>query len=266
MTKRNWDSYFGAVRKQQWETAKQALKGVMAEEGDNPQIFLRLGDVYQKNGETGQAIACYHRCAGLLRERGFAQKAAALYRIILRLDPLDEEAIERSLEVLQEIEAARRPGPVKPPEGKATERPAESGPASARVPKIFSSLSREAFREVMAGLSRRSFEDGERVVEEGDSGDSLFFIESGGARVTAHLLGREVELAVLGEGDVFGEVAFLTGRPRTANVTALGPLQVCEIGRLAIESIIEKNPGVLSVLEEFYESRARDTVRKVKKR
>jgi CRP-like cAMP-binding protein len=98
----------------------------------------------------------------------------------------------------------------------------------------------------------------------GDSGDSLFLIDSGRAKVVAHLLGREIELAILGEGDVFGEVAFLTGRPRTAGVVAVGLLRVWQIGRLAVEGVIEKNPSVLSVLEDFYEGRVRDTIKKAK--
>lgn len=260
MAKGNWDIYFDAVRKQQWEAAKTSLKGIIASEGDNPQTFLRLGDVYQKCGNNRSAITSYHRSAALLREQGFVQKAAALYRIILRLDPRDEEAIAGSSEILAEIDGARRREPV----GLEQAAPPEEAQVPAKVPKLFSGLSKDRLKKVMAGLARKSFEKGEKVVEEGDSGDSLFLIESGSAQVTAHLLGREVELAVLAEGDVFGEVSFLTGRPRTADVTSLGPLTVCEIGRVDIEEIIEQNPQVLSSLEEFYESRARDTVKKVK--
>jgi CRP-like cAMP-binding protein len=268
VNKKNWDIYFDAVRRQQWEIAKNALKGVIAEEADNPQTFLRLGDVYQKTGETRQAIVLYHRCAGLLRDRGFAQKAAALYRIILRLDPHDREALDRSSEILRESEADRRRDRAAPQGCETTvscpDAEAPQVSAGRKVPKLFSCVSEDEFRTVRERLDLKSFADGEKVIEEGDSGDSLFLIESGSARVVAHLQGREVELAILGEGDVFGEVAFLTGRPRTASVIARGPLRVYEIGRLDIERIIEKNSGVLSVLEDFYESRLKDTIRKVK--
>jgi CRP-like cAMP-binding protein len=267
LSKKNWDSYFDAVRRQQWQIAKTALKGVMAEEGDNHHVFLRLGDVYQKTGETGQAVASYHLAAGLLMERGFMQKAAALYGIILRLDPHDREALARSAEILNKLEARRHSDRATLPVQESAAHASDTGsPAPARrmVPRLFSCLSEDELRMVMEALSRKSFADGEKVVEEGDSGDSLFLIESGSAKVTAHLLGREIELANLGEGDVFGEVAFLTGRPRTASVIARGPLTVCEIGRLDIEGIIEKNPGVLSVLEDFYDSRLKDTIKKAR--
>ena len=121
-------------------------------------------------------------------------------------------------------------------------------------------------KKVLEGLEIKTFNDKEMVIEEGDSGDSMYLIESGKAKVMAHLLGREVELAALGDGDVFGEVAFLTGRPRTASVIADGPLRVYEIGRFDIERIIEADPAVLSRLGEFFESRVRDTIKKVRPR
>ena len=68
----------------------------------------------------------------------------------------------------------------------------------------------------------------------------------------------------LREGDVFGEVGFLTGRPRTAAVIADGPVEVYEIGRLDIEKLIETNPEVIARIEDFYETRVRDTIRILK--
>jgi len=92
----------------------------------------------------------------------------------------------------------------------------------------------------------------------------MYIVKSGKARVVAHLLGKEIELAVLEEGSVFGEVAFLTGRPRTASVIADGPLEVFEISRLDLEKIIGMNPVILSKIEDFYESRVQDTIKKIK--
>jgi CRP-like cAMP-binding protein len=277
--------------------------------------------VYQKLGDTVQAISSYHRSARLLRTRGFNQKAIALYKIILRLDPHDSEAMTQSGKVMWEIEAEKtsphagralsrlfdqaknentplelsvgeaqsegdhdRSGewlqtnsyapsqdpPVEREETDAT--PPESGPSflnegkSAGVPKLFSGMSDEEFSKLLQELEVKTFSGNERVIEEGDSGDSMYLIESGRAKVTAHLLGKEVELALLGKGDLFGEVAFLTGRPRTAEVVALGPLRVFELGRLDIERIIERNPEVLSRIEDFYESRAKDTIEKIRSR
>ncbi len=72
MSRKNWETYFDAVRRQKWETAISALQEISAEEKDNPQIYLKLGDVYQKIGHTERAIASYHLSASLLRAQGFS--------------------------------------------------------------------------------------------------------------------------------------------------------------------------------------------------
>jgi CRP-like cAMP-binding protein len=295
MNRKDWEIYFDAVRKQNWETARNVLKKISAEEKNNPQVYLKLGDVYQKTGDSAQAIASYHRSALLLRKQGFNQKAVALYKIILRMAPDEEDAVKRTAQVMREIEsektAPRKAGgpdrPSDPDENKAAaRRPEGTAPAqregpsaagaeygtipetrtNAGVPKLFSGMSDEEFQRTLKEFEVRTYAPGKKVIEEGDSGDSMYLIGSGRAKVVAHLGGREVELAELGEGDLFGEVAFLTGRPRTAEVVALGPLRVFEIGRIDIERIIERNPEVLSRLEDFYERRAMDTVKKIRSR
>ncbi len=132
------------------------------------------------------------------------------------------------------------------------------------IPEIFRDLPETMVANFMNDLTVRKYRDKEHVIEEGDSGDSMYVIRSGRTRVVAHMLGRELELAVLSEGDVFGEVGFLTGRPRTAAVIADGPVEVYEISRLNIEKLIETNPEVIGKIEDFYETRVRDTIRKIK--
>ncbi len=249
------------------------LHKISAQEKDDPQVYLKLGDVYQKIGDTVQAIMSYHRSARLLRVRGFSHKAIALYKIILRLDPNDGDATEGCREVMGEIEGAKSAsisdrlisGPVVGAADKAGPILADSNKET-RMPKLFSGMSEEAFNAMLGDFEAKSYSSGERVIEEGDSGDSMYLISSGRAKVIAHVMGKEIELAELGEGDLFGEVAFLTGRPRTAEVIAEGPLRVLEIGRLDIERIIERTPEVLSRLEDFYEKRARDTIMKIRTR
>lgn len=135
--------------------------------------------------------------------------------------------------------------------------------AATTVAELFAGMAEEEVSAFLNGLEVCDYPDRAAVIEEGDSGDSLFMIKSGSAKVIAHMFGRELELARLGEGDLFGEVAFLTGRPRTASVIATGPLSVYEIGRLDIEELIEHAPEVMARLEGFYETRVRDTIKKI---
>ena len=277
MAKKEWETYFDAVRKEDWKAAKNILQLVSKKERNNPLTFTKIGDVCQRTGDKTDAIAAYTRAAQLLRLQGFAQKALATYKIALRLDPTNPSIIQRTEILMDELEAART-APRMP--ALTSAKPQASGeelteemkeiitPLSERQernkPEIFRDLPEAMVTSFMNDLTIRTFRDKQHVIEEGDSGDSMFIIKSGKTSVITHILGREIELALLGEGDVFGEVGFLTGRPRTAAVIADGPVEVYEVSRLDIEKLIETNPEIIARIEDFYETRVRDTIRKLK--
>jgi tetratricopeptide (TPR) repeat protein len=178
--------------------------------------------------------------------------------------PGGEQVTWESLEdLLQELESApwealQKGPPPKPSAKKETE--------AKDVPALFSSLTREEALNVLYKAEQRTYEDSQSIVDEGDVGDSMYIVKKGRVKVITKILDRTVELASLREGDFFGEIAFLTGRPRTASVIADGPAQILEIGRTLIEDIIEKNPSVFDKLQDFYQSRVQETIKKVKEK
>lgn len=107
--------------------------------------------------------------------------------------------------------------------------------------------------EVMEGLTGRlcsmSFSREENIIYRGDPGYSMFVILDG--RVSVNLTNEEgVEYTVgsLGEGEVFGEMALLTGEPRSANVKAESEVRVVEIGQDLFHELIESCPELNSRL------------------
>jgi CRP-like cAMP-binding protein len=93
-------------------------------------------------------------------------------------------------------------------------------------------------------------------VGDGEPGDSLFVISSG--RVKAYVKGADGRYKVareLGEGDFFGEIAILFGRPRTATVTAAERCELLELERATVETIAASHPHVREVLETFCNAR-----------
>ena len=279
MSKQYWETYFNAIRQQNWESAKAALEHLCNTEPDNPQVQLKLGDIYQRLGYTTEAIASYHKSAWALKNQGFIQKALALYKIILRLDSFNVEALKSSKELMIDISSKKNPktaptfseAPVH--EGKREEAEAgfpvgleetEAGGLSFLLPPLFESLPQDEIKHIIEKTQLQSFPAGQTIIEEGDSGDSIFLIRSGSTKVFSHILGKEIELAILSAGDVFGEVAFLTGRPRTASVVALDKTEALEFNKLLLEEIFEKYPDVLKKLHDFYQCRVQDTVKKVK--
>jgi monovalent cation:H+ antiporter, CPA1 family len=77
----------------------------------------------------------------------------------------------------------------------------------------------------------------ERIVRKGDVGDSVFFIASGAADVI--LPHRRVQL---GTGDFFGEMALLTGQPRTADVVAQTYCRLLELRKMDFDRFMANNP------------------------
>lgn len=72
----------------------------------------------------------------------------------------------------------------------------------------------------------RAYADAELICREGESSAEMFVIRSGSVRVFKASPRGEVDLAVLGKGDFFGEMSVLEGLPRDASAQALGHAEV----------------------------------------
>jgi cAMP-dependent protein kinase regulator len=75
--------------------------------------------------------------------------------------------------------------------------------------------------------------------------------------------GEHLPLAELGPGDFFGEVSLLTGKPRTATITAKEQVLAIELTKADVDRIAAEHPEVHKVLEDFYTRRAHETVEAV---
>ncbi|MDH4267907.1 MAG: cyclic nucleotide-binding domain-containing protein, partial [Deltaproteobacteria bacterium] len=78
----------------------------------------------------------------------------------------------------------------------------------------------------------------------------LYIIKTGQVEVcTVDVQGAPLTLAQLQEGDFFGEISLLTGRPRTASVTVLQKAELLRLAKSDFDQIIEGHPEVKQVLE-----------------
>ena len=109
-----------------------------------------------------------------------------------------------------------------------------------RVP-LFSGLSQRQLRQFARGFREREFKDGTTVVREGQmSGVGFFVIVDGIASVSVG--GSEV--ALLGPGDHFGELALISESARSATVTADGPLRCLVMAFWDFRQFAKQNPDV----------------------
>jgi tetratricopeptide (TPR) repeat protein len=134
--------------------------------------------------------------------------------------------------------------------------PAASAPSGAAGSPLFSSFSQDELIAVMQGLRLLSFEPGDIIISEGDAGDSLFVIASGIAKAFVRKDGKQTLARSMGEGTFFGEISILSGKPRTATVTAATACELLELDRATLDGITQAQPNVRQVLEDFYVQRA----------
>lgn len=128
---------------------------------------------------------------------------------------------------------------------------------------LFNSLDDEVLQRLAVDASHLTFREGHLVVREGDPGEAMYVITEGQVRVYTTRGGHEIQLNILGPGACFGEVALLTGRPRTATVVTLSPCSVICFTKRQIDNVLEAFPKVKVRLESLVLGRARDTIDKI---
>lgn len=126
---------------------------------------------------------------------------------------------------------------------------------------LFRGFSNEELVAVIRGLRLLAFAPGMIIVTEGQAGDSLFVLATGMARAFVKTpSGRSLQVRELMEGDFFGEISILTGRPRSATITAASRCELLELDKPTLDSIAAAHPHVLEVLKEFHDQRAGSTL------
>lgn len=246
----------------------------------------KIAEILARQGQVQAAVTEYAEVVKRYAEQGEFFKATALSRVILSLDPKHLLATR----LLAELYASRSGGPPplpkagpawgpalgegaiglsylssqvadashEPPEELALEEllPEAEPPLPPRdaLPHIplFSALSTEEFMAVLNGaMDAKSIRAGQPIVTEGEPGGSMFAVAQG----TVSVWRQDHRVAVMHEGDFFGEMALLSGAPRMATVKAESDVVVLEFPRASMAPVIAKHPGVKKVLEQFYRQR-----------
>lgn len=110
--------------------------------------------------------------------------------------------------------------------------------ATLRAIRLFQHLDFKELLGVLNLAETRSYSRGQRVIAEGEAGSAFYIITSGQAVVAK----GSVEVARLKAGDHFGEMALVDRVPRSATVTALGPLQCQVIDRAPLYGVLRSSP------------------------
>jgi hypothetical protein len=126
---------------------------------------------------------------------------------------------------------------------------------------FFKCLTDEQVARIVGSAKFALFGRGERIVEQGAEGSSMFILLEGGAAVYVRHQSHESEptrVAALQAGDYFGEMSLLTGETRSATVVATSDCEVLEITKAQLAQILQENTALLTSLSEMLAQRRMD--------
>jgi small-conductance mechanosensitive channel/CRP-like cAMP-binding protein len=110
---------------------------------------------------------------------------------------------------------------------------------------LFANLSEEQQRLLLETSQSPGFGPGEVIVREGAEGESLYVVLAGRVEVSKDLDGQPVLVRQLGVGEVFGEMTLFLDAPRSATVRAVEECRLLRVGRAAVRSLVDGDPGLL---------------------
>ncbi len=237
------DDFASLTQKGEWAKALTVLSKELEASPNNVQLVIRQAECHERLGQVDPAVAALEKAAQLYTEDGFVAKAIALQKKIAKLKP---EAAEHTSKIIATgIE----------------ERKGEKAWQLKAIPSLFADFDREELDEIIQGVQHRIVPAGEILFKEGEKGDSLLCITEGKVSVSCKAPdGKDVFLKELKSGDFFGEVAFLTGKPRTATVVVTEAAEILEFSKDRMEEIIVRFPHVQKVMDDFRQRRAQETV------
>ena len=275
------------LARRDYAAALAAIAEELKRRPENFNLLLRQAEILAMAGDKEHALEVYRNLANHFAKQGRYTMAIAVTNKILRLDPsqkqaaahlqqlletqrrLEEESRGKLMQLAQKPTPPRAVTPPPPPSAPASPPPQPPPPQEKlaapekeqEAARFFSAFPPEALAELLGSTSVRSYRPKATIVREGEPGDSLFLIVDGSVEViSTDPQGHPVSLASLSRGDFFGEVAVLTGKPRTATVVATTEVAVIEISKETLADISARHPQVKQVLERFYQERANATV------
>lgn len=131
--------------------------------------------------------------------------------------------------------------------------------------EIFAVMGEQPLARIAHAMQKKEFHAKEFIVTQGEEGSSLFVVEEGLVNILVKdAKGKNRWVAHIPAGGFFGEMALLTGEPRTASVQAAGEVICYEIDKDDLLPIFQENPGLLEQISGMMAAR-KAQLHKIKK-
>ena len=130
---------------------------------------------------------------------------------------------------------------------------------------LFQGIPPAEVKKAAPGAQEAFYEPGEYIYRKGDAGQAFYIITKGKVELIAYE--KKNTAGVYGHvsaGGHFGEVSLLTGKPRTATITAEEETELLELSKGRLNEIIKTYPRVQQVMERYYNERVQSTLEMVR--
>ncbi len=117
--------------------------------------------------------------------------------------------------------------------------------AKALLREIENSGMRSVAEPVKSGVYK-VFTDQQMVFCENEPGEELYIIKEGKVKITKVSDNNEIMLSVLREGDIFGELAIVSDKPRNASAICIGKTTLLPIRKENLTWVLSKSPGIIN--------------------
>ncbi|MBD3223508.1 MAG: cyclic nucleotide-binding domain-containing protein [Caldithrix sp.] len=130
---------------------------------------------------------------------------------------------------------------------------------------LFKNLNQEILTDLGQKLELIKYNQGDRIIRQGDLGNYLYIIKEGQAKVVAEmdLSNEETLLSRLSKDDYFGEMALLTGEPRSASVIAESDIELLRLAKTEFDLLLLKEPTITLSMTHMLSQRLRLTDKKL---
>ncbi len=145
--------------------------------------------------------------------------------------------------------------PLRPGDGAAKQKPSAADYMFFRKVKLLRLLKREAVCPILNAIFHKQLKAGERLIRQGESGDAFYVIQEGNCSVNIEKDGEMHRLALRSEYDVIGEMAIITGEPRSAHVDAETDMEVWGLSIEDFNKISKQYPDLRSFMTEIVTER-----------
>ena len=109
----------------------------------------------------------------------------------------------------------------------------------------------------LLGALGKTYQHGDVVIRQGEKGNSMYVVQDGYVEVIKEAKGQDVQLAILGKDEFFGEMAIFEKEARGATVRALGTARILTVDGKNLLRRIHEDPSLACRLVQVMSSRVR---------